>query len=501
MEQRQEGQSYLIIATLGATVVLAVGMGAYLVLDNTLLAFLAALAGLAVFGALVSTEMGLYATIAVACFDGFVKGFAPNMLTMVLKDVFLGITLLRWAWDGLNRQPRASLGHPVALPAFLFVAYCAAQMFNSESMSWLLALAGLRSWVIWIPVFFIAYDTCRTRRQFERMVMFIAVISAVTGMYTVVQHQIGFEHLYRASHNFSYYKDFRQGATVRAPGSYVNPGTAGSALSFAATVCLGVALASPAFSLRQLLLLACAPVCWVGMAATGSRAPLVGAVIALGAFVLLTRRPQLAIAMVLMGVLALGQTNRYAGNLTATRYSASHLNPSGIWARAVGPFTTGLELLGQYPLGTGVAAGTGAGRATFMVDEPLVVKHDAAVMIENELGRAMKELGLPGIWLLLWLLWRAIGSGLRGWRQSTGRDSWLASGLLAGALNLSVQLMVGSALYLAPGGIYFWIACALAARVPDYEAQDRAALEQRTPEQEAAWTALAARTQRIHVRS
>jgi len=105
----------------------------------------------------------------------------------------------------------------------------------------------------------------------------------------------------------------------------------------------------------------------------------------------------------------------------------------------------------------------------------------------------MKELGLPGVWLLAWLMWRVIGGGLRGWRQSTGRDAWLASGLVAAALNLGVQMMVGSVLYLAPGGIYFWIACALAARVPDYEAQDRAALEERSAEDEAAWNALAGR--------
>jgi hypothetical protein len=328
------------------------------------------------------------------------------------------------------------------------------------------------------------------------MVMFIAIISAVTGIYTVIQHQIGFQHLYAASPNFGYYKNFQRGATIRAPGSYVHPGTAGMALSFASTICLGVALASRAFSLRQILLLACAPVCWVGMAATGSRAPLVGAVIALGAFIALTRRPQLLILVVLMGMLALGQANKYAGSITSTRYSASRLNLPIIWSRAVGPFSQGFEMLSRFPLGTGVAAGAGTGRASYMVDDPLLIKNEAAVFIENELGRAMKELGLPGIWLLLWLLWRAIGAGLRGWRQSSGRDSWLASGLVASALNLAVQLMVGSALYLAPGGIYFWIACALAARVPEYEAQDRAALEERTAEDEAAWNALALRRAR-----
>lgn len=496
MNDHAQQQNALIIGTCAVALTLVAGMGVYMATNDGLLALVGAAAALGLFGALVSAEVALYVTILVACLDGLIKGLAPSMLTMALKDVFIGLALLRWMWDGLNGVPRRSLGHPVALPAFLFIVYCAAQMFNSESASWLLALAGLRSWTIWIPAFFIAYDVCHNRKAFERMIMFIAVISAATGVYVVIQHQIGFQHLYNISSNFGYYKNFQQGTAVRAPGTYVHPGTAGAAMSFAATVCLGVALASPAFSLRQILLLASAPVCWVAMVATGSRAPLVGAAIALVSFVLLTRRPQLLIALLVVGMLSMWQAQKYAGVMVSSRYTSSRLNLHAIWARASGPFEKGFDLLSRYPLGTGVAAGAGTGRAYAMVDEPLLVKSEAAVFIENELGRAMKELGLPGIWLFLWLLWRAVGGGLRGWRTSQGRDQWLASGLVASALNLVIQLMVGSALYLAPGGIYFWIACALAARVPDYEAQDREALTERTREQEAQWEALAARAGR-----
>jgi len=452
-----------------------------------LAALVAFVAALGVIAAIAATEAALYATIAVACFDGIIKGMYPGAFSMVLKDVFLGLALLHWAWDGVNGGSRGSLSHRVALPTVMLTLYCVAQMFNSETMSWVLALAGLRSWIVWIPVFFITYDTIRTRHQFERLVLFVAVISASTGLYIIAQHQIGFGHLYRLSPHFTFYTNFSQGAAIRAPGTYVHPGTAGSAMSFAATICAGVALASRAFSARQLMLLASAVVCLVAMAATGSRAPLIGAVIGLTTFIATTRRPHLIVGLALLAVFGLWQSEKYVGRMMSVRYSRSRLNVHVIADRALGPFTQGFSMLSKYPLGTGVASGVGAGRGLLLVEEPTYVKAEAAVFIENEIGRAMKELGLPGVALFVWLLWRAMASGMAGWRYSTGRDSWLASGLMAGTVNLCVQLMVGSALYLAPGGIYFWMACALASRIPDYEAQDRQALVQRSPEQARAW--------------
>ena len=499
MNDRSGPQTTVLLTAGAVTVSLAVGLGLLMSYNSPLIAAVGMVAAAGTFAALASTEAALYALIAVACFDGLIKGLHPSMVTMFLKDAFLAIALLHWVWDGVNRSPRASLGHPVAVPAVLFSLYCAAQMFNSENISWMLALAGLRSWVVWIPVFFIAYDTIRTRAQFERLVLFVAIISAGTGVYGIIQHRIGFEHLYRLSSNFGFYTKFAHGAAVRAPGTYVHPGTSGSAMSFAAMLCAGTALASRAFSLRQILLLAAAPVCLVALVASGSRAPLVGVAIGTVLFLLLTRRPHLLLALVLVGIIGFWQSEKYVGRMMSSRYSKSRLNMTVIWGRATGPFRTGFDMLAKYPLGAGVATGVGAGRAVFLIDEPMYVKDETAVFVENELGRAMKELGLPGLALLVWLLWRAIASGFTGWRTSTGRDQWLVSGLMAGAVNLAVQLMVGSALYLAPGGPYFWIACALASRVPDYEAQDRDAPDQRTPEDIAEWERLARRARGARV--
>lgn len=496
IRNRTDNQTTILLVAFGGCAALSVGIAVLMVTNSVAYGLAGAIAALGTFAALASTEAALYATITVACLDGLIKGLSPGMWSVLLKDAFLGVAIMRWMWEGITGAPRQSLGHPVALPAVLFIAYCVGQMFNTETMSWMLAIAGLRTWVIWIPVFAIAYDTFRTRRQFERLIMYIAFLSAATGIYGVVQHRIGFEHLTEISPSFAWYSHFRQGDLIRAPGTYVHPGTAGEAMSFAAILCAGVALASRPFSLLQTTLLAAAPVCLVALTATGSRTSLFGAGVGMLAFVLLVRKPQIMIALVLLVSIGLWQSDRYAGQAMSRRFSKEMLNVRSAWLRATAPFTKASEVLAKYPLGTGVASGTGVGRAGFYVEDPLLVKSETAVLIENEMGRAMKELGLPGAGLLMWLLWRCLRGCYLGWRDSTGRDRWLTAALFAGALNLVAQMLTGSALYLAPGGIYFWAACALASRVADYERQDREAAQaalERTPEESAEWENLARR--------
>ncbi|MCE5215711.1 hypothetical protein LLH03_01660 [bacterium] len=494
--RRDEAQSKFLFGAIAVCLAIAVGVAVMLATNKWTYAVAGSVAALGTIAALASTEAALYTIITIACFDGLIKGMSPGMASMVLKDAYLGLAMMRWVWEGVNNQPRQSLSSSVALPAFLFTAYCVGQMFNTETMSWMLALAGLRSWVIWIPIYFITYDTIRTRRQFERMLLFIAVISAGTGVYGVIQHQIGFDHLSAVSPNFGFYDHFRRGSLIRAPGTYVHPGTAGAAMSFAATVCAGVALASRAFSMQQISLLAAAPICLTALAATGSRSPLIGGVVGLIVFVAMTRQVRLFVGMAVLVAIGMGLSERQAGLAVSQRYTRQLLGMQTVISRAIGPLYKAGDLLSRFPLGTGIASGTGVGRSAAILEQPLYVSEDASAFIENELGRAMKEMGLPGVSLLIWLLWRAMKSGFVGWKLGTGRDRWLASGLMAGAVNLAVQNMSGSALYLAPGGIYFWMACALAARVPDYEATDREEeVPDRSEEEAAEWDKLATRSQ------
>lgn len=485
----------------GGAVCAAVGVGIWLLMigKSQPVALASAVASFAALGALASAETAFYALVAVSCVDGFLKSAVPSAISVVLKDIFLALALGHWLWGFALGHPRPSTATPVALPALLFVLYCIAQMFNSENMSWILALAGLRSWIIWIPVFFIVYDTMYTRRQLDRLILIIAVLSAATAIYGVVQTKIGFGHLYNISPNFSFYRVFMQGEAVRAPSTYVNPGTAGEAMGFAAVACGGAALAA-VFSVRQLILAAGGVLSAIGMLATASRAPMLGAMTALTTATLLSRAPRLVIGLMLVAVVGAWQAGRHVGPQAFDRYQHGMLSRETIVARVRTPLENALVMLARYPLGTGIASGVGTGRALHYVDQPVAVKETVSGFVENEFGRAMKELGLPGFALFMWMLWRVISLGVRGTLRCRGRDRVLAAALMSAAIGVAMQLWVGSALYLAPGGIYFWMACALAARMPEHaEAEQAAAVPERTPEQVDQWRRLQQRVGRVRV--
>ncbi len=116
--------------------------------------------------ALGSLEVAMIGLLAIAYVDGFLKGLIVSTITVF--------------WLGLTRQRWEALRLPVILPAFLFIIYCVAQMFNTETASLLVALAGLRSWVIWIPVLIVAYEYMTTQAHIERMLLAVVVLSIYT---------------------------------------------------------------------------------------------------------------------------------------------------------------------------------------------------------------------------------------------------------------------------------------------------------------------------------
>ena len=99
-------------------------------------------------------------------------------------------------------------------------------------------------------------------------------------------------------------------------------------------------------------------------------------------------------------------------------------------------------------------------------------------MIENEYGRALRELGIPGTALFIWLLITALRGSFSAYRKvHTPRYHMLAGACIGIQFSIVLQLAVGSALYLAPGGLVFWLFYALALRLPELEAQEYPGLE------------------------
>lgn len=464
-----------LLVAAGATA-LAVGLAVVSTTSSFASAVVALTALVVTIAAFYSTEAGLMALLFVACTDGFLKGISPGWHTQVLKDYLLGLLVLRWAWQSVLGHRRESVRQPIVVPMFLFVLWCAVQMFNTTTHSIVLALAGLRAWVIWFAVFFVTFDHFRTRAQLERILLFITFLLLPIAVYTVVQYQIGYDHLYRLGPGFAdfrkagYYTDDWEVET-RPAATMTSPHNNAAAMSCGILMAVGGLWFFRRHRLWQVATIAAMPLEGVALLLTAARAAFASTVIAAGVLLVMVRRPGVAVVMALVMALATTQVGRLTGGAVFDRLTAVFTRLNDSFERSYSPFRTAMAYARDHPLGGGVATGHAAGRVLWSQLRGRSGLRENIPWAENEWGRALIELGIPGFALYVWMIFSVLRAMYRVHRQLlTIEYRWLAAGLFAACFGVVGRLAVGAALYTWPEAILFWIYVAASLRLPEMEA-------------------------------
>lgn len=430
--------------------------------------------------ALSSLEFGIMALIFVASIDGFLKGISTGWHTQLLKDYLLAICLLRWAWLNVLGQRRNSVRHPLSLPILLFAGWCIVQLFNSRSASPIYGMAGLRVWIIWLPVFFLVYDYCRSRKQIERLVLFIIVLLIPLSIYGILQYQFGLEHLFGLSSGFDVYTYSRYATPeyelqTRPPSTMISPHGFASTLVMAILMGIG---AVPYFRNQrswQSTVIVALPLFGVALLLTAVRNAYGSLLMALLFLLGLIRRPDLLILTAVVGVVAVTQVGGLTGGSALDRLNSIVTNPEYTQRRIMMPWARAVDWAATNPLGGGLAGGqVGGGRMLWGVVSPGTAPEHGVPHAENDYARSLIELGIPGFMLFLWMLYTVARSTLRGYHAvAESRNRWLLAGALAAELSTFFRLLVGPALYGWPEGIIFWAYAAIAARLPEIETVER----------------------------
>jgi hypothetical protein len=427
-------------------------------------------------------EWAILGLVAMANFDGFLKPLFAERFGLFLKDYFILLALIRWLWGLLTGEDRSSVRTGIAIPAALFMGYVISEVANPNAGSVLASLAGMRAWVMWIPLFFVAYDFLRSRVEVERLWAFATAISLVVAAYGIVQYFIGFGHLYRLSQQFRVYAASGYYTTegtrvIRVFSTMVHPGVFGASMAFMVLAASGLAFTARRPAVR-VFAVACLPVLAIGLFLSGARTAIVGLGLGAVLFLLLARRPILWVLAAVAVLVGAWQAMHLTGGALGERMAT--LTPESAWARSGMPLSQGFDLAWQHPFGTGVASGVGVGGFGLSPE-----KYNE-MFLENDIGRAFGELGV-GALLYVGLLVAAAIASLRAYARLGDRPASVLAAALIGALAvIGVGLSSGSALYLAPGAPYFWLALATVLRLPDLEAEEAARGNEALPEARAA---------------
>jgi len=426
-------------------------------------------------------EWAILGLVVMSSFDGFLKPLFAERFSLFLKDYFIFLAMVRWLWGLLSGESRPSVRTLLGAPALIFAGYVVAQIANPNSQGLALSLAGIRAWLLWLPVFFIAYDYLESRRQLERLWQVAMLAGVVTGAYGIVQYFIGFNHLFRLSQEFGYYAKMAYTAgggerVLRVFSTMVHPGAFGSAMGCMTLVASGLAFSARSHGWR-VVALACVPVLAAALFLSGARAAMLGTGLGLVVFIVLSRRPAL---LIVAGVLVLGgfwQSWRLTSGGLEDRVES--LTWEYVSERASHPFEMGLEVAAQHPFGLGVSYGSGVSRTQAHNRRP--DDQTKTVFIENDFGRALAELGIGAVLYVVLLIAAAAGGCRAQQRLRTPANATLAAALLGAAASIAVTLPVGAALYVAPGGLYFWLAVASVMRLPDIEKASAVAAADESP--------------------
>jgi len=429
--------------------------------------------------ALVSIEFGLLALIFVASVDGFLKGLSPGWHTQLLKDYILAICLLRWAWLSVLGHRRRSATTRVGWAVGLFSLWCFVELFNARNFNFIMAVAGFRVWVVWLPVFFLAYDAMRTRRQVERFVVFVTALMLPLAAYAIVQYQIGLDHLYALGEGFDVYLKSQYATEayeieLRPPSTMISPHSLAGACVMA--LCLG--MGGIGYYHRrgraQALMLVSMSLVGIALLITAVRnaygSAFAGLLVVLG----LVRRPDLILAVMLVGGVAAWQVDALTGGNALARLNTIVTDPVYTRMRIVTPWKSALFWANRHPFGGGVSTGVGVGR---VLEEDIADVSYAPEFrtpwAENDYARALIELGVPGLLLFTGMLAVCLLEIFRAYRAAREpRDRWLIAGILAAVVTMMLRLTVGSALYGWPEGILFWCYVAIALRLPEIEDEE-----------------------------
>ncbi|MEN6304427.1 MAG: O-antigen ligase family protein [Armatimonadia bacterium] len=460
-----------------------------------------------VFWAMSSTGAAFYVLLASALLEALYKGLVPNLLTLLIKDIFLLILVMRLVMSSQRTRDYSWLKQSFSTPALLLLLYCLAMMFSPTTRSMLLAVAGLRVWMLWMPAFFPVYYYFRDRRTVMKFFVVILAVNLPVSIYGIVQGNIGYEHTKVIPGFYAvtkwYQSDVQQPAegeegvvgteaidrefnpimNVRACSIHISPGTFGSMSCLLVLLSMGMAMSTTRSTTRFWCIVS-ALAAVGGMLASGSRAPVFGLAGGLVVLIMLSpRRAGMIASVLLVGMLGIFLLKDVTG-AGADRLQ-KRLSVADAIERSTYPFKIGFQSALERPFGSGIATGVGIGRVFYGSD---LKSAEGYRWVENEFGRALIELGLIGTFFWVLMLSRIMMQCIRTARYMEPTPlGGLSAAVVAAMASVMVQLSVGSALYNAHPGLYFWIFAAAVLRLGEFARQDQKQAEQeaatRPPEQ------------------
>jgi hypothetical protein len=407
--------------------------------------------------------------VYLGCVDGVVKNMSGSSSATLGRDVLLysiaiGILVRRSVRNERYTFPPLS-GWILAL-----VVVVAVQLFNPGDVSLKHSLASTRPHLEFVPLFFLGYSVLQTRRRIKGFLMLLLVITAVNGAVGLVQFGMSPQQLASWGPGYSQKVNGENGVSGRGfvdstGQGHTRPFALGSDAGFGGG--LGVIALPAAFALLSLagnrrLKIATGVLTGgvvLAIVTSQSRTHVIGAVIAIIAFMLLATSSRRAFRLLAgvgigaaIGLIAVSLLASNTSSHLFDRYSS--ITPGKAISTSYNYKSTTNTLvlpkyLVQYPLGAGIGKSGPAGNS-------FGGSGGYGIDAESEATYLVADIGIPGLIVLFGFQIRLALLSLRVRRLKDMELRLLLAALGAPFFVYLVSSWVGITTAAPPFGSYLW---------------------------------------------
>lgn len=414
-------------------------------------------------------EVALTLLLIVTFFIGPLKMIGAGWLSYVLPDA-LGVLVLLIVFVGraVRGQPLFAAS-PLTIPILFIAVLCFLQLANPAA-PFIRSVMGLRTWLLYLAFYFVGFYGFRSLRQVVRLYGLLLTLGCLAALYGLYQWRAGPQVFANWSDQYGHYAKVMWSAGLfRAFSTFLLPNTFGSNMGFLMFVAFGVAASSILGRRARLAAAAAFVLMGAGMAASGTRAPLVELVAAglIGLTVLpgIAARFRLAVTgLVLFSAVALFVLGVIGPEIS--RRFGSLFQPDQFFWKWFEPLVGGLGVAMRHPFGLGTAY---TGGVPQMINNP-VLRDLPTTTIDSGYGSAAAELGLLGFAAFGYLAVKVAFEGVRAWgrlRPGRLRDAMLAPALLC--CNFPVLGLIGGVHASLPSSIYYWLLIGVLMKAPSLQ--------------------------------
>jgi hypothetical protein len=401
-------------------------------------------------------KQGVYLVVGLAFVEGYFRNRLDAPAIVLVKDLLLGAIYLRVLGEWLIRRDRPPVDRRLVVPIFVFAAVAGLEMLNPNILSPLEGLVGLRTWLFYIPLFFVGAQMGRSGRARRLFLGFILVTALPLCGFGLAQYLGGYAAYagqpgaFGAS-TFVTVVGPTSVLVFRPSGTFSFPSPFAAYVAIVTLLAIGTALhVSTRWRVPMWLLVAFLLATDV---IAGQRTYLLLLPVLALVLVLLTRAKVsyigAAVAVVAAGIGVVGSQYLQVDHTSAlTRPLALLLGQDqATFGIRTSTFLDSIR-------DTVVAAPLGFGTGATSIGSRYVVGQ-IPVFVEFSITKVLGDLGVIGLAAYAWMFWALFRASLRALGRARAQDD--LAGVALAVVVLTIQVLVAYSGYdLAVTAVLFW---------------------------------------------